>query len=92
MQQLDPNTTPAGLCKQYLRVIGNCVADNGMQILFSVSSTSLIQSKDTNREAVVKDVAALIPCLKEEELAFTAFAVMLNLCNDFGKFHSASGG
>ncbi|KAF2799588.1 ARM repeat-containing protein [Melanomma pulvis-pyrius CBS 109.77] len=66
VQQLDLKTTPTGLCKQYLRVIGNCVADN-----------------DTNREAVMKNAAALIPCLKEEELTFTAFAVMLNLCNDF---------
>ena len=45
----------------------------------------LTHIEDENREFVLDHFEILITRVKEEELAFTAFAVMLNLCNDFGK-------
>ena len=36
------------------------------------------------------DLNALVSCLNVEGLNFTAFAVIFNLCNDFGNFYSAS--
>ncbi|KAF2712188.1 ARM repeat-containing protein [Pleomassaria siparia CBS 279.74] len=65
-QQLNPDKVPIVLCKQYLRVIGNCVADN-----------------DSNRQVVLDHFPSIVTCLGKEELDFTAFAVLLNLCTDF---------
>ncbi|KAH7138788.1 armadillo-type protein [Dendryphion nanum] len=69
-ERLDPNSPSLELEKQYLRVIGNCVADN---------------ETDQNRELVVNVVQKLSLSLDQEVLRTTTFAVWLNLCNDYAE-------
>lgn len=84
VQNLDPATTPVVLAKQYLRVIGNCVADNGMRFIARSVLALLNPRLDANRELITEDFEKLLACLQETELTTTALAVLFNLCNDFG--------
>ena len=87
LQRLDPLQTPVELATQYLRVIGNCVADNGEKnAIKRFGSHLLIQTADDNRNIVLPSFEKLIDCLERRSLAPIALAVILNLCNDFGKF------
>lgn len=80
------NRTDA-LAKQCLRVIGNSVADNGTvsHDVMKTMTNCLTNAQDTNRELAVQHLQQIIGYLASEGLRTTAFAVVFNLSNGFGR-------
>ncbi|KAF2133375.1 GTP binding protein-like protein [Dothidotthia symphoricarpi CBS 119687] len=69
LKRLDQHNAPLSLQKQYLRVVGNCVADN------DASREIVIRHMLTLVEFLTQ--------AKLEELVPIALVVLFNLCNDF---------
>jgi len=87
VQNLDISN-PSAVAKQYLRVIGNCVADNGEQFVNPNTAAYLTcMLQDVNREVVVEELEKVVACLANEDILPTALAVLFNLFNDFGMSH-----
>jgi hypothetical protein len=76
---------PLALRTQYLRIIGNCVADNGnLDDSHQTEGEGSDILVDTNREIATKDITKIVDCLPSDDLTPIALAVLFNLCNDFG--------
>ncbi|KAF2199848.1 hypothetical protein GQ43DRAFT_375267 [Delitschia confertaspora ATCC 74209] len=68
LEKLDCHYVNVELTRQYLRVIGNCVADN---------------VTDELRETVTHYFLKISSCMDKDELRTTALVVLLNLCNEY---------
>jgi hypothetical protein len=84
LQNLDPSTNGAALNNQYLRVIGNSIAYNGISFPPCGDLSNLFQ--DPNREVVLDHFTNIVSCLVHKELRRTALAVLYNLGQDYGAY------